>query len=44
MLVGPHWEIESMYVALGAPGLVAAVFVLLLGLDQTRRGGGVGLN
>jgi len=43
MLVGQHWGIESLYVALGAPGLVAAVFVLWLGLDQTRRGaGGVG--
>jgi AAHS family 4-hydroxybenzoate transporter-like MFS transporter len=37
MLVGQHWGIESLYLALAAPGLVAAVFVLLLGLDQTRR-------
>jgi AAHS family 4-hydroxybenzoate transporter-like MFS transporter len=38
ILVGQHWGIESLYLALGAPGLVAAVFVLLLGLDQRRRG------
>jgi AAHS family 4-hydroxybenzoate transporter-like MFS transporter len=42
MLVGQHWGIESLYLALGVPGLVAALFVLLLGLDQTRRGGAVG--
>jgi AAHS family 4-hydroxybenzoate transporter-like MFS transporter len=35
MLVGQHWEIESLCVAVGAAALVAAVFVLL-GLDQTR--------
>jgi hypothetical protein len=37
MLVGQHWGIESMYLKLGVPRLVAAVFVLLLGLDQARR-------
>jgi AAHS family 4-hydroxybenzoate transporter-like MFS transporter len=37
ILVGHHWNIRAMYVALGAPGLCAALFVLLLGLDQARR-------
>lgn len=36
-LVGAHWGIGGLYVALGVPGVVAAVFVLLLGLDQRRR-------
>ena len=39
ILVGRHWSIASIYLALGAPGLCAAVFVVLLGLDQTRRSG-----
>jgi MFS transporter, AAHS family, 4-hydroxybenzoate transporter len=39
VLVGWHWSIDSIYLALGAPGLCAALFVLLLGLDQTRRSG-----
>jgi predicted MFS family arabinose efflux permease len=39
VLVSRHWGIESLYVALGAPGLCAALFVLLLGLEQTRRNG-----
>lgn len=42
MLVGQHWSIDSIYLALGAPGLCAALFVLLLGLDQTRRAGRAG--
>jgi AAHS family 4-hydroxybenzoate transporter-like MFS transporter len=37
VLVGQHWTIDSLYMALGIPGLCAAVFVLLLGLDQTSR-------
>jgi AAHS family 4-hydroxybenzoate transporter-like MFS transporter len=37
ILVGWHWSIDSIYLALGAPGLCAALFVVLLGLDQTRR-------
>jgi AAHS family 4-hydroxybenzoate transporter-like MFS transporter len=36
-LVGQHWTIENLYLALGAPGLVAAVFVIALGLTQTRN-------
>jgi AAHS family 4-hydroxybenzoate transporter-like MFS transporter len=37
-LVRGHWNIENLYLALGAPGLVAALFVMLLGLHQTMRG------
>lgn len=37
MLVGWRWDIESMYIALGVPGLCAALFLLLLGLDQSGR-------
>ncbi|MDB5401898.1 MAG: transporter, family, 4-hydroxybenzoate transporter [Rhodopila sp.] len=40
ILVGWHWDVESLYIALGVPGVCAALFVLLLGLDQTRRPGG----
>jgi hypothetical protein len=36
VLVGQYWGIESVYVALGAPGLVAVVFVGLLGVGQMR--------
>ncbi|WP_158931361.1 MFS transporter [Acidisphaera sp. S103] len=42
MLVGQHWTIDTIYLALGAPGLCAALFVVLLGLDQTRRAGRAG--
>jgi AAHS family 4-hydroxybenzoate transporter-like MFS transporter len=42
ILVGRHWSIDNIYLALGAPGLCAALFVLLLGLDQTRRASRVG--
>jgi AAHS family 4-hydroxybenzoate transporter-like MFS transporter len=42
MLVGQHWSIDTIYLALGSPGLCAALFVLLLGLDQTRRSGRAG--
>lgn len=37
MLVAAHSDIESLYMALGIPGLCAALFVLLLGLNQTHR-------
>lgn len=37
ILVGSHWSIESLYLALSAPGLIAAFFVLLLGMQQTAR-------
>jgi AAHS family 4-hydroxybenzoate transporter-like MFS transporter len=42
ILVGAHWDIESVYMVLGIPGLCAALFVLLLGLNQTRRAGSSG--
>ncbi len=33
-LIGRHWDVRSLYMGLGAPGLVAAVFVVLLGVSQ----------
>ena len=36
-LVGQHWTISELYAALGLPGLVAALFILLLGLHTRRQ-------
>ncbi|MBV8912127.1 MAG: MFS transporter, partial [Acetobacteraceae bacterium] len=34
VLIGRHWDVQSLYLALGAPGLLAAVGVVLLGISQ----------
>ena len=36
-LVSQHWTIGEVYAALGVPGLVAALFVVLLGIHVWRR-------
>ena len=36
-LVGQHWTINELYAALGLPGLVAGLFVVLLGVHIWRR-------
>jgi AAHS family 4-hydroxybenzoate transporter-like MFS transporter len=33
-LIGMHWDVQSLYIALGAPGILSAIGVVLLGISQ----------